>query len=422
MKTHDPRRLITLVSALAVLSLALGACNLEAPAPPEQEATATPFVFPTATQPAASGSISGVVWHDLCDAPGEGEAPPDTPPTGCTPAEEGGFQADGVLAEGEPGIGGLTVRLGEGGCPAFGLASTTTDADGAYQFEGLQGGTYCVSVDASAEGNSDVLIPGQWTFPAGAVTGPSAGQTVSIESSGVLDDVNFGWDHQFLPGGTPTPTPEASVTPEASATAAGEPTATLDPADPKAGLGEPRFEDQLDSAANWGLYSNDQVEFTLGDGRLNMRALQADFTDWWTLAGPQVDDFYVEGTLGMGECAGRDEVGLVVRSSNIAGDWVGYLFALTCDGRYGLRIWDGETMTKLVSETPSEFITAGPNQEHRLGLMARGDVLSLYVNGNLLTEVTDNTYESGLVGVFIGAGNTPGVRGYLDEIRLWDVP
>lgn len=422
MRSRLDLRTVKILVVLLSATLFISACNLPAPAPPAQEATATPFVFPTATSVSASGSISGLVWHDVCDPGASGEADMAEAPPGCVPAEQGGMQADGVLSEGEPGIDGVTVRLGEGECPAFGLATAATASDGSYEFQGIPGGTYCVTVDASGESNSEALIPGGWTFPADEVQGPVAQQTVSIEESGVLEGVNFGWDFEFLPGGTPTPIADVTATPEVSATPTGAPTATLDPDDPRAGLGQPRFEDELNSGANWGLYSNDQVEFTLGDGQLNMTALQADFTDWWTLTGPTVEDFYVEGVLGIGECAGRDEVGLVVRSSNVGGQWVGYLFAVTCDGRYALRIWDGETMTKLISETPSEFITAGSNTEHRLGVLAQGDTLTLYVDGNRLTEFTDATYEQGLVGVFVSAAQTPGVQGYLDRIAVWEVP
>lgn len=405
-------------------ALIVTACNVEAPASPE--ATSTAFVFPTATAVPESGSISGRLWHDLCAAGGEGAPEPETAPVGCVALEGGGYGADGVLSAEEPGIEGVSIRLGEGVCPSFGLATATTDGGGGFRFEGLSAGTYCLSVDASAEGNASILIPGGWTFPISEETGAVVQQSVTLSESAVLDGVNFGWDFQFLPeatavpGASPTATPEVSPTPTMETT--GTPEATLSPDDPKAELGEPRFEDELESAANWTLYENDQVEFTLGDDRIDMKALKADFTFWWTLTGPSVEDFYVEGEIGLGECSGRDEVGLVVRSSEIDDEWVGYLFAVTCDGRYTLRIWDGETVTDVVPLTDSEFVPTGSDRSHRLGLLAEGETFTLYIDGNRLTQVTDSTYEDGLVGVFIGAGATPGFEGYLERIALWDLP
>lgn len=422
---------------LVIASLVGAGCTLQAPSPQEQEATATPFIFPTATEATESpGSISGLLWHDLCDSGGEGEPTPTAVPDGCIQRDEGGFEADGTLAEGEPGIADVIVRLGEGSCPAFGLDTAVTNEDGRYTFDDVEPGTYCISVDSTGEENSSVLIPGGWTSPASDESVPVAQRQVDVGAGESPDGVNFGWDYQFLPGPTETPTPTMTSTPSPTPTATSPATATPsrtpsaspgatstpESEDPKEGLGDPIFEDDLDTSANWELYSNDQVEFTLGDSRIEMVALEADFEDWWTLAGPSVEDFYVEGVLGIGECVGRDEVGLVVRSTNVEGNWVGYLFAVTCDGRYALRIWDGETMTKVVTETRSNLITPGSNQEHRLGVMAQGDTLTLYINGSQLRQVTDSTYDSGLAGVFIGAANTPGLTGYLDLIQLWELP
>ncbi|MFP3855241.1 MAG: SdrD B-like domain-containing protein [Anaerolineales bacterium] len=415
MKTKRPIFAVWVVIAI-LLTLAAAACNLQAPEPAE-EATATTFAFPTATEPAATGSIAGLIWEDQCQPPAEGV---EAVPEGCVEiGENGDLQADGILSPSESGIEGVQVRIGEGACPAFGLATATTDASGAYRFEDLNAGTYCLSVDASGE-NEAVLMPGVWTFPVEEAAGAVAQQSVTLSEAAVLDDVNFGWDPQppeeLPPTETPTPTPEEGATETPT------PTATLDPSDPKAGLGEPRFEDDLDTGGNWTLYQNDQVEFSLGDGQIDMKALEADFSDWWTLAGPSVADFYVEGVVGMTECAGRDEAGLVVRGNRPAQDWVGYLFAVTCDGRFTFRIWDGEGVTKLVDLTNSEQLTATTDWEHTLGVRAEGSTFTLFIDGSQVAQVTDDTYEQGLAGVFIGAGTTPGVEGYLDRIAIWDLP
>ncbi len=52
---------------------------------------------------------------------------------------------DGVAADGEPGIAGVTVELLEGGAV---IDTTTTDADGHYSFSGLDAGTYVVRIPA----------------------------------------------------------------------------------------------------------------------------------------------------------------------------------------------------------------------------------------------------------------------------------
>ena len=124
----------------------------------------------------------------------------------------------------------------------------------------------------------------------------------------------------------------------------------------------------------------------------------------------------------MTECAGRDEAGLVVRGNRPADEWVGYLFAVTCDGRFAFRIWDGESVTKLVDLTNSEQLSPTSDWEHTLGVRAEGSTLTLFIDGSQVAQVTDDTYERGLAGVFIGAGTTPGVEGYLDRLAIWDLP
>ncbi|MGA9532058.1 MAG: SdrD B-like domain-containing protein [Anaerolineales bacterium] len=419
------RRKVVVVTTLTFVGFVVAACSMQAPQTSPQ-ATATPFVFPTATQPAATGSVTGMVWLDQCSPSADDSA---ELPAGCVETATGdGMRAEGILSAGESGIAGLSVRLGEGSCPASGLATATTDDQGGYRFDDLQAGTYCLSVESNAEPNAVALGMGEWTFPHMEAPGPVAQQSVTLGAAASLDGVNFGWGSQPAveptPEATATPTaePAGSATPAGSPTSTVAPTATVDASDPKAGLGDPIFQDDLNSAANWTLYSNDQVEFTLGNGYLGMKALKADFTDWWTLTGPEIEDFYVEIVGGLKDCAGRDEFGLAVRSSKPDDAWVGYLFAVTCDGRYQLRIWDGEGVTKLTPLTSSNFISAGSNQEHRIGLRAEGDRLTMYVDGHQLGEVNDPTYETGLVGVFIGSGTTPGVEGSIDSLKLWEVP
>lgn len=159
--------------------------------------------------PPATGSIHGVIWHDLCAVPFETTS---TPPEGCVAAEtEGGFRANGVLEPGEAGIEGVQVALGEGLCPSTAVATAMSGTDGAYEFTNLAAGTYCLSIDAGIEPNTSALIPGDWTGPAlgdgtGVIRVP-----VTIGEGEEATGLDFGWDYQFLPA-PPTPVPP-TVTP-----------------------------------------------------------------------------------------------------------------------------------------------------------------------------------------------------------------
>ncbi|UCC65011.1 MAG: hypothetical protein JSV36_08230 [Anaerolineae bacterium] len=162
--------LLVLVVIVAVVDIAMLAdailkVTASSPAPmitlgalapsPTPGSTAAPTLTPVPSPEPAS--ISGRVWHDLYAVAGGEMGIPLTPSEGCVPSSDGGYRANGLLEAGEPGIGGVLVALGAGPCPAAGLATTTTSADGTFIFAGLTSGTYCVSVNASNEQNVPVF-------------------------------------------------------------------------------------------------------------------------------------------------------------------------------------------------------------------------------------------------------------------------
>lgn len=143
-----------------------------------------------------SASISGIVWHDLCAVAAGVEEGELIPSEGCIATADGtSFQANGLVEDGEPGLEDVVISLGEGACPADGLATTTTDAVGNYAFNDLAAGVYCVAIDALSEPNDAILLPGGWTLPQ---TGEAL-TTITVEPGQAVSGVNFGWDFEFLP-------------------------------------------------------------------------------------------------------------------------------------------------------------------------------------------------------------------------------
>lgn len=172
----------------------------------------TPDGEPTGSD---AGLISGQVWHDLCAIAGGEGGEPAVPSDGCVSLEDDTYQANGIQEAGEPGIEGVLVNLGEGACPATGTTTATTDADGNYSFGDLAPGTYCVTVDSVADQNSSILVPGDWTAPEPADNSGAVSTTVNVTAGSANEDVNFGWDYQFLPEPEETPTAEKDCSDEA---------------------------------------------------------------------------------------------------------------------------------------------------------------------------------------------------------------
>lgn len=156
------------------------------------------FFVPGATDtPAPSASISGVLWHEICRYTGGEAGEPVVLGEGCVQwgSETWQFGPNQVQDDFEVGWVGVTMRLGDGHCPSVGLATTDTDADGRYLFEGLPAGTYCVSYSATENGNDAILIPGGPTYPERG----EGGYWREVELSGGEErtGVDFGFAWQF---------------------------------------------------------------------------------------------------------------------------------------------------------------------------------------------------------------------------------
>ena len=67
-------------------------------------------------------------------------------------------------------------------------------------------------------------------------------------------------------------------------------------------------------------------------------------------------------------------------------------------------------------------ILKGSNQINRLGVMAKGSELKLYVNGVLIDTIKDKTFSQGYIGLYIGRKETKNLTSILDEISFWNLP
>lgn len=225
------------------------------------------------------------------------------------------------------------------------------------------------------------------------------------------------------PESTPTQViPTATLPPTATMTPPPSLTPTLSSGDPRASLGKPTFYDGFADSSHWPLYTDDHVSFVIKNNELNMTAFNPDFWEGWMITTPVIDDNYLEMTATFRNCAGQDRYGMLSRATKVGEDYEGYFFGITCDGRYSLRIWADGKFTTLVDWTQTDFINSGENAGNRIGLLAKGDRLAMYANGNLLQEVQNDSYSAGKFGVFIGSAASTNFKVRVDEIAEWDLP
>lgn len=102
-----------------------------------------------------------------------------------------------------------------------------------------------------------------------------------------------------------------------------------------------------------------------------------------------------------------DRGGLIFRSDK--GNTKFYYFRVNQDGLYSLLVYVDTTGTnaRILAHGSTPGFTTGLDQTNLVGVVARGDAISLYVNKQLVTSVTDSTYSSGAIGVTADPNTNP---------------
>jgi hypothetical protein len=421
-------RKLTYLLVISVLLLSTLACNIS-------DLVGGRVAEPV---PAGNAGIAGRIWHDRCANPPQGSSLPDVYPTGCKlDSGSNTLVANGLLDPDERGIENVELNLGSGACPSEGSTTTLSAPDGMYLFAGLAAGTYCVNINPAAP-NNNALQPGQWTYPALSEPSGSMAVTVNLTEGEVRADVYFAWDY-FLeppyqapdittptidltpsPEPTASPTPEATLTPQPTGSPTPSPSPTFSSEDPRASLGDPTWADDLENDGDWFLYSDEHVSFEMVDEQMEMKAFNPDFYSGWSLGWRKDTNMFVEATISVKTCSGRDAVGLVFRAPDVG---QGYLYGISCDGRYSLRFWDGEEMNQIQDWATHPALKSGSDQTQRIAVWTNGNLIRLYANGALLKEIVDATYnQEGLFGVFISSATTPTFQARMSEFLYWNSP
>jgi hypothetical protein len=212
----------------------------------------------------------------------------------------------------------------------------------------------------------------------------------------------------------PTDTPEPTLTPTQA------PTATLADTDPALTLGAPDWVDPMDDGDNWPTGFNEYTSIEFEDGFLKLSA-DTDL-DGWRLSWPYLEDFYIEATILFATCEGSDHTGLMFRVPEDSNANAGYLFGITCDGRYSLRLWDGKNMSYPVNWTESDAIKTGEDTTNVLGVMAVDSNLALFINGVKVKEISNDAFTEGQFGIFVGGTITDLPEVWVNQIRYWEIP
>jgi tRNA A-37 threonylcarbamoyl transferase component Bud32 len=220
----------------------------------------------------------------------------------------------------------------------------------------------------------------------------------------------------------PTATPTSSAL-------AGTPTATLKPltldlASTPTATPEPLIETPV--LANAPIYSDDfsQQTWTTNhsseasgkyeNGEYHIVVEEADWEDHET-AGEAFKDFALEVTGRQVDGPPGGKYGVVFR---FAGEGNYYRFGVSSDKLYSVRKRLDDEWQEIVEWSYSPAIKEG-RQANRLKVVAIGDRMAFFANGQHLVTVRDESFSTGDIGVFGAAFDEPNVHVAFDDLVVW---
>ena len=217
-----------------------------------------------------------------------------------------------------------------------------------------------------------------------------------------------------------TEEPEEEATPNPDPTATQQPEPTVESFDPGEYLGKPAWKDEFEVVKYWVFGADDFTAATLENGRMKLVA-QTEEPGWRIASTNVLNDAYVEMEFEVGKCASTDRYGIIFRVPEKVDYNQGYIFSVTCDGRYSLRLWDGiaKKSTWVKSYTASNAINDGSNQSNRLGVMTIENDIGLYINGEKVDVIEDETFAAGYFGVYINRDKTDKLTVFVDNAKYW---
>lgn len=169
-----------------------------------------------------------------------------------------------------------------------------------------------------------------------------------------------------------------------------------------------------DSNSGWGSEQREEFERGYEAGEY---FIQLHEPNWftWTHLDKQIDDVSVEVDGHLASGSHGSHFGMICRQVDRENF---YYFAISADGFYAIfRRADGEMEILSGNEnemSPSSAIRTGQKNNHILAT-CQGNELSLYVNGQLVETVTDDTHAEGDVGIGAGSDAKGGARVQFDN-------
>jgi hypothetical protein len=178
------------------------------------------------------------------------------------------------------------------------------------------------------------------------------------------------------------------------------------------------YEDDFsDSFGGWDDAFDTYTRKVYGNNRYQIEVNASNLVAWG-LANRDVADFEIEVEARQEDGNVENSYGLLFRFQDRENF---YRFDISGDGFYLLSKFVGGEWVTLVDWTESEFINRG-NAGNILKVSAFGPNVSIWVNGQLLATVTDNSLTHGNYGFFAGTFSEPFTWVSYDNLKMWTPP
>jgi hypothetical protein len=178
------------------------------------------------------------------------------------------------------------------------------------------------------------------------------------------------------------------------------------------GIGATILTDNFSTSTLWDVATSDEASANVEGNSLILAAQSGVFMD--SLRHDLVlEDYYAEITARPSLCRGNDEYGVLVRANGGAY----YRFSLSCDGNtHADRMSNGRRIA-LQDPIPSSDVPVGALGEIRIGAWVVGTEMRLFLNGHYQFSVSEPSYPSGTLGVFVNsAGDTATIVSFSDLV------
>lgn len=168
---------------------------------------------------------------------------------------------------------------------------------------------------------------------------------------------------------------------------------------------------------NWLIEQDDIASSAIVNEQLLITVAAPNTVQYSTLQEKVYGDFAME--VDVTQIAGPPESSYGVLFRMVDGQQF-YRFDITGNGLFIVERHDADgTWTRLVQEwTPASALNQGLNVTNRLRVLASGQSLTFYANDVLLSQVNDNTYASGAIGLDAGTFGGSNLQVAFDNVTI----